>query len=89
MSEDEKVTRDILLKEKPEAVVLVADAKNLKRALMLLTQIAEMDLSCVLDLNMEDEAKTRGIEIQYERLSELLHIEVIGTVAPKERGFSF
>jgi ferrous iron transport protein B len=32
MSEDEKVTRDILLKEKPEAIVLVADAKNLKRA---------------------------------------------------------
>ena len=86
MSEDEKVTRDILLKEKPEAVVLVADAKNLKRALMLLMQIAEMDLSCVLDLNMEDEAKTRGIEIQYERLSELLHIEVIGTVAPQRKG---
>ncbi|MFH1026267.1 MAG: FeoB small GTPase domain-containing protein, partial [Nitrospirota bacterium] len=75
MSEDEKVTRDILLKEKPEAVVLVADAKNLKRALMLLMQIAEMDLSCVLDLNMEDEARTRGIEVNYERLSELLHIE--------------
>jgi ferrous iron transport protein B len=86
MSEDEKVTRDILLKEKPEAVVLVADAKNLKRALMLLMQIAEMDLSCVLDLNMEDEAKTRGIEIHYERLSELLHIEVIGTVAPQRKG---
>ncbi len=86
MSEDEKVTRDILLKEKPDAVVLVADAKNLKRALMLLMQIAEMDLSCVLDLNMEDEAKTRGIEIHYERLSELLHIEVIGTVAPQRKG---
>jgi ferrous iron transport protein B len=86
MSEDEKVTRDILLKERPETVLLVADAKNLKRALMLLIQIAEMDLSCVLDLNMEDEAKTRGIEIHYQKLSDLLHIEVIGTVAPQRRG---
>jgi len=86
MSEDEKVTRDILLKERPEAVLLVADAKNLKRALMLLIQIAEMDLSCVLDLNMEDEAKTRGIEIHYQKLSDLLHIEVIGTIAPQRRG---
>ena len=47
MSEDEKVTRDILLKEKPEAVVLVADAKNLKRALMLLLQLSEMELPCI------------------------------------------
>lgn len=86
MSEDEKVTRDILLKERPETVLLVADAKNLKRALMLLIQIAEMDLSCVLDLNMEDEAKTRGIEIHYQKLSDLLQIEVIGTVAPQRRG---
>lgn len=86
MSEDEKVTRDILLKEKPETVVLVADAKNLKRALMLLIQLAEMEIPCILDLNMEDEAKARGIEIDYQKLSELLNIEVIGTVAPQRKG---
>jgi ferrous iron transport protein B len=86
MSEDEKVTRDILLKEKPGAVVLVGDAKNLKRALMLLIQISEMKLPCILDLNMEDEAESRGIEIDYQRLSTLLDIEVIGTVAPQRRG---
>ena len=86
MSEDEKVTRDILLKEKPETVVLVADAKNLKRALMLLIQLSEMELPCILDLNMEDEAKTRGIEIEYQKLSALLNIEVIGTIAPQRKG---
>ncbi len=86
MSEDEKVTRDILLKEKPEAVVLVADAKNLKRALMLLIQLAEMGLPCILDLNMEDEARARGIEIDYQGLSALLNVEVIGTVAPQRKG---
>lgn len=86
MSEDEKVTRNILLKEMPEAVVLVADAKNLKRALMLLIQLSEMEFNCILDLNMEDEAKERGIEIDYQNLSTLLNIEVIGTVAPQRKG---
>ena len=88
MSEDEKVTRDILLKEKPEAVILTADAKNLKRALMLLVQLSEMELPCILDLNMEDEAKARGIEIDYGKLSDLLNIEVVGTVAPQRKGIS-
>ena len=86
MSEDEKVTRDILLKEEPQTTVLVADAKNLKRALMLLIQLSEMELPCILDLNMEDEAKARGIEIDYQNLSTLLNIEVIGTVAPERKG---
>ena len=88
MSEDEKVTRDILLKEKPAAVILTADAKNLKRALMLLVQLSEMELPCILDLNMEDEAKARGIEIDYEKLSDILNIEVVGTVAPQRIGIS-
>lgn len=88
MSEDEKVTRDMLLKEKPETVVLVADAKNLKRAMMLLIQLSEMELPCILDLNMEDEAKARGIEIDYQKLSTLLNIEVIGTVAPQRKGIN-
>ena len=88
MSEDEKVTRDILLKEKPDVVVLVGDAKNLKRALMLLVQLSEMKLPCILDLNMEDEAKARGIEIDYQKLSTLLDIEVIGTVAPQKKVIS-
>ncbi len=85
-SEDEKVTRDILLREKPEIVVLVADAKNLKRAIMLLIQLSEMELPCILDVNMEDEAKARGIEIDYQKLSTLLDIEVVGTVAPQRKG---
>ncbi len=88
MSEDEQVTRDILLTEKPESVVLVADSKNLKRALMLLVQLAEMELPCVLALNMEDEANARGIEIDHAKLEGLLHIKTIGTVAPQRKGIS-
>jgi ferrous iron transport protein B len=86
MSEDEKVTRDMLLKERPFSVILVGDAKNLKRALLLYIQLAEMDLPVVLNLNMEDEAKDRGIEIDYNRLSTILNIDVVGTVAPQRKG---
>jgi len=86
MSEDEKVTRDMLLKERPFSVVIVGDAKNLKRALLLYIQLAEMDLPVILNLNMEDEAKDRGIEIDYNRLSTILNIDVIGTVAPQKKG---
>ena len=88
MSEDEKVTRDILLFERSDNIVLVADSKNLKRALMLLIQIAEMDLPCILVLNMEDEAAARGIDIDYRRLEEMLGITVIGTVAPQRKGIT-
>ncbi len=88
MSEDERVTRDILLSERSENIVLVADAKNLRRAAMLLLQIAEMDLPCILVLNMEDEAKARGIDIDYGRLEEMLSISIIGTIAPQRKGIA-
>lgn len=86
MSEDERVTRDILLAERPENIVLVADSKNLKRALMLLLQLVDMGLPCILALNMEDEATARGIEIDYRKLEEMLGIKVISTVAPQRKG---
>ena len=88
MSEDERVTRDILLGEKNENIVLVADAKNLKRAMMLLIQLAEMELPCILVLNMEDEAKERGIETDYKKLEEILGIPVIRTIAPQRKGIA-
>lgn len=86
MSEDEKVTRDILLKERPKAIIQVADSKNLKRTLLLTLQIAEMGMPMVLALNMADEARDRGIVIDIERLSEILGINVIPTIAPQRKG---
>ncbi len=86
MSEDERVTRDILLSEHPHTVLQVADSKNLKRTLMLTVQLLEMGLPLVLDLNMEDEALDRGIRIDKKRLSEILGIKVIGTVATRKKG---
>lgn len=86
MSEDEKVTRDILLKERPSAIIQVADSKNLRRTLLLTLQIAEMGIPMVLDLNMADEARDKGIVIDTVRLSEILGIDVIPTIAPQRKG---
>ncbi|HYA31136.1 MAG TPA: ferrous iron transport protein B [Thermodesulfovibrionales bacterium] len=87
MSEDERVTRDILLKERPSLVIQVADSKNLKRTLVLTLQIAEMGIPMVLDLNMDDEARDKGIIINVQKLCEILNVEVVTTIAPQRKGF--
>jgi ferrous iron transport protein B len=86
MSEDEKVTRDILLTDRAGVVVQVADTKNLRRGLLITLQLAEMAVPFILDLNMDDEARSRGIVINQEKLSQLLGIEVVKTVAIRRSG---
>ncbi len=86
MSEDEKVTRDILMRERPSAVIQVADAKNIRRTLLITIQLAEMGLPLILDLNMEDEARDRGIVIDTKHLKDIIGVEVITTIAPLRKG---
>ncbi|MFN8484357.1 MAG: ferrous iron transport protein B [Anaerolineae bacterium] len=86
LSDDERVTRDLLLQRRPDAVVQVGDAKNLARALFLTLQFAEMDAPLVLDLNMTDEARRQGIHIDYDRLGERLGIPVVPTIATRGEG---
>ena len=85
-SEDERVTRDILLAEQPDIVLVVADAKNLRRTLFLLIQIVELGLPTVLDLNMADESRKRGIEVDLAALGQLFGIPVVETVATEGHG---
>ena len=80
-SDDERVTRDMLLAVRPDVIVQVADAKNLRRTLLVTTQLAELGVPMVLVLNLMDEARGRGIEIDVEGLQELLGIPVVPTVA--------
>ena len=72
-SEDERVTRDILL-EGVESVVQVADAKNLPRALALSLQLAEAGVPFVVALNMTDEAADRGLRIDSAALASELGV---------------
>jgi small GTP-binding protein len=86
MSEDEVVTRDILLGERVDAVIQVADAKNLRRALLLSLQLAELEVPFALNLNMVDEARSRGLNFRWRTLSERLGVAVNATVATERRG---
>lgn|SRR5574341_367542 len=86
LSEDERVAQELLLTEEHTVIVQIADAKNLRRTLWLTVQLAELGIPMVLDLNIMDEAKARGMEINRQRLSEILGIEVIPTVATQNLG---
>jgi len=87
-SEDERVTRDILMSGRPRAVVAVGDAKNLERVLLLALQIDEMGLPGVLCLNMMDEATERGIGVDTQALAARLGMDVIPTVAVRHQGIA-
>ncbi len=86
MSEDERVTRDIVLSERHRVVLQVGDTKNLGRALLMTLQIAEMGLPFVLCLNMRDEASRRGMRVDCDRLSGMIGVDVIPTVAVRREG---
>src|SRR5262249_53378632 len=84
-SEDEQVTRDILLAG-VDSVVQVADAKNLPRALAGSFQLAEAGLPFVLVVNMMDEAADRRLEIDCAELASRLGVPVVPTVAISGQG---
>lgn len=86
LSEDERVARGILERGEADAVVQVSDARNLRRALMLTSQLAALGRPMVLVLNMIDEARSHGITIDAAGLSASLGIPVIEAVATEGRG---
>jgi ferrous iron transport protein B len=86
MSEDERVTRDILIDEPDSTVVQVGDAKNLRRALTLTLELSLLGRPVILALNMMDEAKTLGIRIDRARLESMLGVPVVETVAIRKSG---
>jgi ferrous iron transport protein B len=85
-SEDERVSFEILLREKPDVIVQVADAKNMRRTLLITSQLAEFGIPLVLVLNMIDEAEDRGIEINAQGIADLFSVPVVETIAIYSRG---
>ena len=87
-SEDAGVIRRLLLRagEAVGAVLLVLDAKNLRRGLTLALQLAELEVPLVIALNMSDEARQRGIRVDAEALARLLGVPVVPTVASEGSG---
>src|SRR3546814_4110382 len=71
---------------RPDAIVAVVDATNLDNHLRFVLQLKKLALPLVVALNMIDLAKRDGLEIDPARLSELLGVAVIPTVAVRRRG---
>jgi len=85
-SGEELVARNFVIEEKPEVVLDVVDASNLERNLYLTVQLMEMRAPLVVALNMVDVARTRGVEIDAQRLGALLGVPVIPTVGNRGEG---
>ncbi len=85
-SADARVTQRMLEQYANATLVQVADSKNLRRALLLTLQLADLQRPTVLVLNMQDELEDRGGSIDTERLAEVLGIPVVRTVATRNQG---
>lgn len=80
-SADEEVTRDFILFGQPDVTVIVADATRLERNLNLVLQILEITGRVVICLNLIDEARRHGIEVDHQQLARDLGVPVVPTAA--------
>ncbi len=83
---DERISREYILKEKPDLVINIIDATNLERNLYLTTHLLEMKIPVVVALNMMDLAKQRRIRIELEHLENHLGCPVVPVIASKREG---
>ncbi len=83
---EEVVSRDYLIKDKPDAILDVVDSTNIERNLYLTTQLLELDSPVVIALNMIDVLKKKGDKIDVQKLSDELGVPIVETSALKEKG---
>jgi len=80
-SVDELIARNFIVEEKPDIVVDIVNAANIERNLYLTISLLEMGVKVVVALNMVDLAREQGYEIDEKKLSEMLGVPVIPTIA--------
>jgi ferrous iron transport protein B len=85
---EEVVTRDFLLKEKPDLILNIVDATNIERNLYLTLQLMELSIPMVIALNMMDEVTASGNSIDVKKLSSHLGIPVVPISASRGEGIS-
>lgn len=89
-SQDERVATSILIDpehaDHPDLVLLVADATNLRRSLLLCTQVMDLGLPTILVLNMSDLLSKEGITIDTAKLERYLGIPIVSVSALKSKG---
>ena len=82
---EEVISRDYILKEKPNCIINIVDVTNLERNLYLTTQLMEIDIPIVIALNMMDEIEKKGDFIDISKLEKKLGVPVIEISALKEK----
>lgn len=87
-TQEEIVTRDFILNQKPDGIINIVDATNIERNLYLTLQLLELKIPMVLALNMMDEVRANGGTINVENMSAALGIPVIPISASKGEGVS-
>ena len=87
-TQEEIVSRDFILNQKPDGIINIVDATNIERNLYLTLQLQELRVPMVLALNMMDEVRANGGSIDVRKMSESLGIPVVPIVAAKGEGVS-
>lgn len=84
-SEEEKIARDYISSGKADLTLIIVDATCLERNLNLVYQIMNLTNNVMVCVNLLDEAKSKGISIDLVKLSNLLGVPVVGTIARKKK----
>lgn len=87
-SKDESVAKDFLMKSKYDMILNVVDSTNLERNLFLTSELMALGKKMVVALNMDDEAKSEGVEIDDKHLSSILNIPAVKVSSVKKTNFS-
>lgn len=87
-SKDESVAKDFLMKSKYDMILNVVDSTNLERNLFLTSELMALGKKMVVALNMDDEAKSEGVEIDDKHLSSILNIPTVKVSSVKKTNFS-
>ena len=87
-TQEEIVTRDFILNQKPDGIINIVDATNIERNLYLTLQLVELRVPMVLALNMMDEVRANGGSIDVQKMSAALGIPVVPISAAKGEGVS-
>ncbi len=87
-SQEEIVTRDFILKTKPDAIINILDATNIERNLYLTLQLLTLRVPMVIALNMMDEVYGNGGSIDVKKMQDILGVPVVPISASKKQGIA-
>ena len=85
-SEEERVARDYLIRERPDAVLAIINASSLERNLYLVAELLALPVPVVVGLNMVDVAEQHGVRVEPKVLEAALGLPVVELVASRRRG---